>query len=191
MKPINNWENVQAPSTIENLPAGAYVCDIKKVTLCDNKSGNGQHLKFEFDICEGDYKDFFAKDYRSQTREDKFWNGVIRQNIPEESDAKYEIKAGFFKRVFDYIEESNPGYRWDWNEAGLKGKKIGVTFGEKEKMSQRGNIYTITESREIISVDNARTGNFRAPEKKTLTTNANAVASFANTTIDDGSDLPF
>ena len=190
MKPINNWESIQAPNTIENLPAGAYVCDIKKVTLCDNKSGNGQHLKFEFDICEGDYKDFFAKDYRSQTREDKFWGGVIRQNIPDESNPKYATLAGFFKRTFDYIEASNPGYHWDWNEAGLKGKKIGVTFGEKEKKSQRGNVYTITEAREIVAVESVRSGSFRMPEKKMLTATSN-IGGFAPTPVDDGSDLPF
>lgn len=190
MKPISNWENIQPPATIENLPAGAYVCDIKKVTLCDNKSGSGQHLKFEFDICEGEHKEFFAKDYRSQTREDKFWNGVIRQNIPEESNPKYETLVKYFKRTFGYIEASNPGYHWNWDEGTLKGKKIGVTFGEKDKISQKGNTYTVTEARDIISVEDVRSGNFKTPEKKAATAGVAMNASIPMS-IDDGSDLPF
>lgn len=191
MKPINNWENIQPPSAIENLPAGAYVCELKKVSVCDNRNGNGQHLKFEFDVCEGEFKDFFAKDYRSQNREDKFWSGVLYQNIPDESDPKYATKAGFFKRVFDYIEASNPGYRWDWNEAALKGKKVGITFGEEEKMSQRGNVYTVTKAKDIITVESVRSGNFKMPEKKVLTTSAPAFGGLAPVAIDSNSDLPF
>lgn len=190
MKPINNWENIQAPTAIENLPAGAYVCQIMKASVNPNKSGKGEHIKFEFEVCEGEHSGFFAKDYRSQNREDKFWTGVLYQNIPNEDDPKYEVKIKFFKRTFDYIEASNPGYHWDWNEANLKGKKIGVTFGEKEKMSQRGNIYVVTEARDIISVDDARSGNFRMPEKKVLP-GSTVVTAFTPVIDSDDSDLPF
>jgi hypothetical protein len=37
------------------------------------------------------------------------------------------------------IEQSNPGYKWDWNEGGLKGKIVGINVREG---SYNGNAYT-------------------------------------------------
>ena len=127
MKPINNFQNVkEAGGAIENLPAGGYVCTIMKCVEEKNRNNNGTHLTIQFDVAEGEYKDWFAKDWKNQTREDKFWHGVINQNIPDETSPKYDTQCGFFKRFTNAVEASNPGYHWDWNEAGLKGKKIGI-----------------------------------------------------------------
>lgn len=189
MKPINNWENVKAAGSIETLPAGAYVCEIKQAVEKPNKTA-GTHLEISFEVIEGEYKDFFGRDYRSQDREDKFWHGIIRQNCPDENSPKYEAQSRFFRSFTDRVEESNPGYHWDWNEAGLKGKKIGVVFGEREKQSQKGTIYTVTDAAEIISVDDARKGKFNTPAKKTLPT-ANTFGGFAPGASVNSDDLPF
>ena len=136
MKPINNWSEIkEAGGQIENLPAGAYICDIKQCREVGNKNGNGTHLEIMFDVCRGDYRGWFERDWNLQNREDKYWRGIIRQNIPDETSPKYDVQCGFFKRFTNNIEASNPGYHWDWNEAGLKGKQIGVVFGEVEKES--------------------------------------------------------
>lgn len=191
MKPINNWENVKPMSSgIETLPAGAYVCEIKQCLEKPNKNG-GSHLEVSFDVFEGDYKGFFEKDYRSQDREDKFWRGVIRQNIPDSNSDKYEVQARFFRSFTDALEASNPGYHWDWNETALKGKKIGITFGEREKQSQKGTIYTITEAREVIDAASAREGHFKMPEKKTLAPTNNSFGWADIPAPGNNSDLPF
>lgn len=191
MKPINNWENVKAMSSgIETLPAGAYVCEIKQCIEKPNKNG-GSHLEVSFEVCEGEYKGFFEKDYRSQSREDKFWHGIIRQNIPDGDSDKYELQARFFRTFTNALEASNPGYHWDWQEAALKGKKIGITFGEREKQSQKGTIYTITEARDVIAVVSAREGRFKMPEKKTLTPTGNAYGMSNPISADNNVDLPF
>lgn len=189
MKPINNWENVKAAGSIETLPAGAYVCDIKQAVEKQNKVA-GTHLEISFEVCEGAYKDFFGNDYRNQTREDKFWRGVIRQNVPNESSPKYEMQSRFFKAFIECVESSNPGYHWDWNEAGLKGKKIGVVFGEREKQSQTGNIYVVTDAVEVIDVADARNGKFKMPEKKVVQPTANAFGGFA-AMPSNSDELPF
>ena len=193
MKPIPNFDKVQAPGNIENLPAGGYICEIRKCKEKANKNSNGTHLEIAFDVCEGDYRGFFEKDYRSQDREDKFWHGLINQNVPDESSAKYSQQCQFFKRFVNAIEDSNSGYHWDWNEEGLKGKRIGVLFGEKERKSQRGTIYIVTEAREIIAVDDVRDGRYKMPPKKALEPeNATIVnsAEFAPVS-DEDDDLPF
>lgn len=192
MKPINNWENVKAMSSgIETLPAGAYVCEIKQCIEKTNKNNTGSHLEVSFDVFEGEHKGFFEKDYRSQDREDKFWRGIIRQNIPNSGSDNYEVQARFFRTFTDALEASNPGYHWDWNETALKGKKIGVTFGEREKQSQKGTIYTITEAREVIDASSARDGHFKMPEKKTLAPTSNSFGWTDIPTPTSGSDLPF
>lgn len=192
MKPINNFEKVQPAGSIETIPAGAYVCKIEKCTEEKNKSGSGTHLAVLFDIVEGDYRGFFMADWKSQTREDKFWRGIIRQNIPDEKSDKYEMQCRFFKAFVNAIEDSNDGYTWDWDEKKLKGKLIGVVFGEVEKKSQRGTIYTTALANSVCSVDAARNGTVKIPELKRL---SGSSAPFTSSTgpvdvaVDD--EIPF
>lgn len=189
MKPISNWNDVQAAGNIETLPAGGYVCEIQKCTEVRNRNSPGTHLEILFDVCEGDYRDFFAQDWKSQDREDKFWRGIINQNIPDETSSKYEQQKKFFKRFTNTVEDSNPGYHWDWNEATLKGRKIGVVFGEREKESQRGTIYTVTDAREIVTAEDIRTGKYKVPEKRTLQP-APTYGGFSPVS-DDDTEIPF
>ena len=191
MKPIANWDEVRAAGNTESLPVGGYVCEIKKAAEINNRNSAGTHLEILFDVCEGDYRGFFEQDYRSQSREDKFWRGIINQNVPNESSEKYTQQCGFFKRFTNTVESSNPGYHWDWREDGLKGKRIGVVFGARDKRSQRGTVYEITEAREVIPVEDVRTGKYKIPEKKLLEGQAYpAAGEFARLDGDDEA-LPF
>lgn len=190
MKPINNFENVQAFSTIENLPAGGYVCEIKKCEEKPNKNG-GSHLEMLFEIAEGEYKNWFKKDWDNQTRAEKFWRGIYNQNEPAEGSQNYEIQVKFFKAFVNAIEDSNPNYHWDWNETGLKGKKIGIVFGEREKISSRGTKYTITSATSVVSVGDIKSGNFKTPDVKRIEAAPAAYSqTFETLDVDDG-DLPF
>lgn len=198
MKAIKNWENVQeAGGEIQNLPAGGYVCEIKKATEVANKHSNGTHLEILFDVCEGDWRGFFEGDYRGQNREDKFWHGIINQNVPDESSQKYEMQAGFFKRFINVIEASNPGYHWDWNEAGLKGKKVGIIFGAVERESKKGTRYMTTQASGFASVEDIHAEKYKVPEPKMLDkpnfANGSAVAGAAVSVQadDDDGELPF
>ena len=191
MNPIKNWNEVQAAGTIDNLPAGGYICEIKQCREVANKNSPGTHLEVSFEVCEGDFRGFFERDYRAQDREDKFWRGIINQNIPDEASQKYAQQCKFFKRFTNTVEESNPGYHWDWNEAGLKGKKIGVLFGEKEKKSQKGTVYIITEAREVVSIETIRNGSFKIPEKKTLPAEPAYGGYGGFTPVADDGELPF
>lgn len=38
----------------------------------------------------------------------------------------------YFKGFITAVEESNPGYKWNWDEKTLKGKKIGIVFRMEE-----------------------------------------------------------
>lgn len=190
MKAINNWNEVQAAGDIENLPAGGYVCRIEKCTEKPNKSGSGTHLEILFDVSEGDYRGWFAQDWKAQTREDKFWRGIIRQNIPDETSPKFDTQCQFFKRFTNAIEASNDGYHWDWNEAGLKGKLIGVVFGEVERESQRGTRYIVTQADSMTDVEAIRAGKYKVPARRALPAAAVPTPTPGFVEVDDG-ELPF
>lgn len=191
MKPINNWENVQEMGgEIENIPAGAYVCEIKKCEEKPNRNG-GSRLEISFDVCEGDYRGWFMQDWRMQNREDKFWRGITNQNIPDENSPKYDTQCGFFKRFINQVEASNPGYHWAWDEKTLVGKKIGVVFGEVERESQRGTRYMITRADSIISVDDARSGKAKIPAPKMLDTPSAPTQAAVNPADVNMDDVPF
>lgn len=193
MKPINNFDKVQAAGAIDILPAGAYVCKIEKCTEEKNKSGTGTHLAILFDIAEGDYRGFFMADWKAQNREDKFWRGIIRQNVPDEKSEKYDMQCRFFKAFVNAVEDSNSGFAWDWDEAKLKGKLIGVVFREIEKQSQRGTVYTVTNADSICSVEAARAGTVKIPERKLLSVPGSPAFTPAKgpVSIDQDEDVPF
>lgn len=189
MKAIDNWNDVkETGGEIEVLPVGGYVCRIEMCTEKPNKNG-GTHLEIMFDVVEGDYRGFFMEDWKSQQREDKFWRGIIRQNVPNENSPKYDKQKGFFKKFTNAVEASNPDYHWDWNEGGLKGKLIGVIFGEVERTSSRGNRYITTQADSVTSVENIRNEKYRIPAPKMLSVPTAATIA-VDVSVDDG-DLPF
>ena len=192
MKPINNWENVKAVGGFEALPAGGCVCEIKKATEKPNKNSAGTHLELMIDIAEGEYAGFYERDYKANTAAEKFWRGIIRQNVPVEGSEKYEMQCRFFKRFISDVEDSNSGYHWTWDENTLKGKKIGVIFRAHEKESKTGNVYTVTYADSMTTVANIRAGTFKVPDVKKLAKSAAApFEGFADLGSSSGFDLPF
>lgn len=53
------------------LPKGAYNMQIKGVQLMSGDKG--QYLRVDMDICDGEYKNFFAKKFENQSGERKNW----------------------------------------------------------------------------------------------------------------------
>ena len=150
----------------------------------------GSVLLISFDIMEGQYKDFFAKDYKEQDREDKKWRGTYRLSEPKDDGSE---KDGWTKRTFGNaiwsVEESNPGYHWDWNEVGLKEKIVGVLFRNRE-WEMNGNTGWTTECCALASVDDIRQGKYRQPKDKPLKTSGASNSNFMPAS-DNSGDLPF
>lgn len=173
----------------EPLPAGGYVAKIMNAEV--KEYSWGEVLVISFDIAEGEYKDFFATQYRENTNEDKKWKGNFRLTVPQESNQYYDSQKRTFGNCLACIEESNSGYRWDWDEAKLKGKMVGVLFRERE-WEWDGKSGITTECSAFSSVDDIRNGNFKTPKPKLLnkaTANTNNTTDF--TEIDGSDDLPF
>ena len=61
----SNRGNAKTYTSFELLPKGAYVIVIKAVKEEPNKNKSGSHLRIRFDIAEGEYKDFYKKQFEA------------------------------------------------------------------------------------------------------------------------------
>jgi hypothetical protein len=85
------------------------------------------------------------------------------------------------------LEDSNKGYRWDWNENSLKGLVSGALFRDKE-YEYNGKTGFFTECFKLMDVEKIRTGNFKTPEPKTLSKRTDSSAEYAPVRDED---IPF
>ena len=191
MKAFNGLEIKKSVSASEPLPAGGYVAKILNAKV--EEYNWGEVLVISFDIAEGEYKDFFSKQYKENTREDKKWKGNFRLTVPNEGNQYFDSQKRTFGNAIWTIEESNPSFRWAWDENALKGKMVGVLFRNFE-YDVEGRQGWSTECCTFVSVEDVRTGNFKHPKDKPLrnkTANNAIESSFTGLDDDSLSDLPF
>lgn len=167
MKAFNNYDS--AKKAAENsgstqLPVGAYVAKIMNVRYESGENGNSDRIQIQFDITEGEHKDFFKNQYENNDSEDKKWKGKTTIYVPSDSGSEQD---GWTKNTFakwtTSFEKSNAGYSWDWNEEGWKGKIIGLVFRRTGTVIN-GKEVTYTEVAFPIDAETVRSG--KAPEAK-------------------------
>ena len=162
MKPINNFETVQANTGEFNRPkAGGYICVI---TLADDvpmnaQTGKGDYIKLEYDIADGEFKNYYTTQYEKFGG--SFWSARFIRSYKEKA-------LGMFKHFINCIEESNIGYKWNWDEITLQGKFIGLVIGEEEYQKNDGTIGTRMYVKDIKTVEQIKHGDFKVPELKKL-----------------------
>ena len=177
MKKFNNWENVKAASEFVPLPAGGYIVELKNAKVKEYKNQNGdafERFEIAIDIADGEFKDYYANDYCNQTNEDKKWKGVLRLYMPKEDGSEQdEWTKSRFKSFIEAVEDSNPGFHWDWDESKLRGKKIGCLF-RLEEWEYNGKTGKKAQPFKAVSVEKIKSGNFKIPKEKLLDKNASA-----------------
>ena len=196
MKKFEGFEAKKATSGREHLPAGGYVCDIKsaKVEEYHSDKGDFSALILAIEVAEGQYAGFWKKDYDQNTNDDKKWRGTYRISIPRDDGTEQDAwtKRSFGNFIWA-VQESNPGYTWDWDEKKLKGKKVGVLYRNKEwEMNDKTG--WSTEAAGSACVEDIRTGSFKPLKDKPLKKKENAAPSapvFTEEPAEDENDLPF
>lgn len=152
MEPIKDFDKVKASGMYDRLPAGGYVVEITGIKNDAPKS----YLLITYDIAEGEYAGHF-----------------------KDLDAKYifahqftrsykDTALGMFKGFIKSVEESNPGFVWDWDENKLVGKIVGIILGEEEYENNRGEIKTGLKVNSCRPVEVIRSGMFKIPEPKKM-----------------------
>lgn len=149
------------------LTPGAHGCQIVKAE-CVTEEYDGvkyEKLYVYFDIREGGRFDNYYENkfkLRKQYNSNVKWGGILKQPIKATDGST----SPYFKGLITSVEESNPGYSWQWDERTLGGKKVGIVFREKEFKGNDGNIYTTVEPCWSCSIDSL--ADQAIPRKKTL-----------------------
>ena len=155
--PTYNKENRKKPTYFSQLPKGAYVCKILRIEERESKKGNPM-IVINFDVAEGEYKDFYKKQYEANENEDKHWSydATFYLSVP------YEGCKSFITEQWDTfwanIEDSNNGYVFDGNEKKIVGKTFGGVFRLEQTEGNNGNIYDHTRLAYTIISQDVRDG---------------------------------
>lgn len=164
MKKFKDYDETQSYSESAKLPIGGYVVKVQNVRFEEGTNGNSDRLVLMVDVNDGEYKDFYKKQYESQTGEDKKWKGTFTIYCPKDDGSERDNwTKRRFKTIMEHIEESNPGYSWNWDENTLKGKVFGALVGEIHTEIDGRNI-AYNAIRFTTTVDNIRKDNFKIPE---------------------------
>lgn len=187
-KPKNyDTEPIVMIGEYETLEPGGYICKILNAEVSLSKTGK-QMLTLSYDIAEGEKKDYFKKQYEANTNENKKWKGKYWQLVEGES-------TKYFKGMIKAIEDSNPGFKFNFNENELKGKYFGGIFGREEFYNIIKEEYQFsTKLTWIRSVDTIRNGNFKIPNDKLIEhkeNNNKEQTSYYTEEVDNDNDLPF
>ena len=175
------------------LPKDGYVVKILGAEVCSNSKG--QYVKISCDIAEGEYTGFYAKEYKAQQSEDKKWHCNYLLNIPnDDGSEKDNWTKRRFKTFTEALEESNPGYHFDWDEQKFKGKIAGGLFNEREYEKNDGSIGRATNLAAFCKVDKIRSGDYKLPKDKILSSNNSSRTNSDDfMSVPDGADeeMPF
>ena len=175
MQKPSEWESTQAATgDFKSVTPGGHICKIISARVEQTSQGK-EVLVIAFDIVEGADKNFYTDLYDKAviTNKDAKWQGTYRQLTQGDS-------LKFFKGLITAIENSNSGYKWDFNEASLKGKLFGGVFGQEEWVNNKGEVKLSTKCRWIRSVEQVRKG-VDVPEIKRVKRDDTAKSMFGGT----------
>lgn len=136
MQRIENWETVEAKGMedFKALPIGAYECIIRKAEVYTNGKTGKESFKVEVDIASGEYKGYFQKRFDNNNNSTKTWDNNSTRYLAFEGD-----NTAYFKGFITCVENSNPGYTWDWDETKLTGKRVCGVYQYEEYEKQDGS----------------------------------------------------
>lgn len=156
MERIENWETVEAKGMedFKALPIGAYECIIKDARINKNEESGKETFKVSIDIATGEYKDYFLKRYENNTNPMKKWDNNAVRYLAFQGD-----NVAYFKGFITCVENSNVGYKWDWDESKLKGKKICGVFQYEEYEKQDGSKAVKVRLNKFRSLDKMKEAN--------------------------------
>lgn len=185
MNPVENFESVEATQETEfkKPTAGGYICMILDAedVAWDELRQKGSYLKMKFDIANGDFVSYYTD---------------LSQRFGNWSNAATFIRSykesamGFFKQFIVCVEQSNPGYKWNWDEKSLNGKFIGLVLAEEE-YEYNGEIKTRLKVDKIKTVKDIQDGNFTVPAPKKLATSSEVMTASNGYAPVSSDELPF
>lgn len=147
----------------QSITPGWYAATILKVA--EGATPNGaEYLEFSIDIIDGEFARYYEKDYKMQSpgmNGEKKWRGIVRYFMTEKS-------LGMLKGGISAIEESNTGYKFDWNEATVKGKKVGVGIRREQYEASDGQLKFATRPFAFCDIKKVIEGSMEPPKDRLI-----------------------
>ena len=159
------YDEININEEFEKLELGGHKGIIIKAEEYTSDFSGKKSLKVYVDTASDDKQpEYFKKQYENDTRIDrKYPNGAIKYvPLGEEENQVKMLKA------FITAYENSNGCQFDWGKdwEQLKGKKIGLIFGQEEYTSQDGTTKLATKLNQFRSID--KVDNVQIPKIKLL-----------------------
>lgn len=152
LKKPTDWDKIDGIEygDYEQLELGGHEVVIKNAYEYTGKTGNVS-LKIEVDIIGKDKQaGFYQKQYDNNISSDRKWPSGACKYVSLKED---ENCIALFKGFTTAVENSNPGYKWNFDEQTLIGKKLCGVFGLEEFEKQDGTIGTMVKLTQFRSLD--------------------------------------
>lgn len=159
------YDEININEEFEKLELGGHKGIIIKAEEYTSDFSGKKSLKVYVDTASDDKQpEYFKKQYENDTRIDrKYPNGAIKYVPLGEEENQIKMLKSF---ITAYENSNNCQFDWnkDWEQ--LKGKKIGIVFGQEEYTSQDGTTKLATKLNQFRSID--KIDNIKIPKVKLL-----------------------
>lgn len=160
-----DYDEIKVNVDYEKLELGGHKGIIKKVEEYTGLTGNTS-LKVEIDTDKNDKQpNYFQNQYDNNDNADKKWaiSGTKYVSLKEDENCVKMLKS-----FITAVENSNPGFTFDWNKEldQLTNKKVGLVFGQEEYENDKGEIKIATKITNFRSYD--KVDNVQVPKVKLL-----------------------
>ena len=166
IKKPSNYDNVEVMEfDYTPIELGGHKGIIMKAEEYTSPQSGKTSLRVSVDTAKDDKQpEYFKEQYKNDNRIDKRWNNSAIKYI---SLGEEENQVKMLKAFITAYENSN-GCQFDWGKdwEQLKGKKIGLVFGEEEYTSQDGTTKLATKLNQFRSID--KVDNVKIPKVKLL-----------------------
>ena len=152
LKKPTDWDRIEGKEygDYENLEIGGHEIVIKNAYEYMGKTGN-MSLRIEVDIAGNDKQaGFYQKQYDNNISVDRKWPSSACKYVSLKED---ENCIAMFKGFTTAVENSNPGYKWNFDEQTLIGKKLCGVFGLEEYINDKGELKTAIKLIQFRSLD--------------------------------------
>ena len=159
------YDEINIIEEYEKISLGGHKGIIMKAEEYTSDFSGKKSLKVYVDTASDDKQpEYFKKQYENDTRIDrKYPNGAIKYVPLGEEENQIKMLKSF---ITAYENSNNCQFDWnkDWEQ--LKGKKIGLVFGQEEYTSQDGTTKLATKLNQFRSID--KVDNVKIPKVKML-----------------------
>ena len=180
------YDEINIIEEYEKISLGGHKGIIMKAEEYTSPQSGKTSLKVSVDTSKDDKQpEYFAEQYKNDNRIDKRWNNSAIKYI---SLGEEENQVKMLKSFITAYENSN-GCQFDWGKdwEQLKGKKIGIVFGQEEYTSQDGTTKLATKLNQFRSID--KVDNVKIPKVKLLDGSYVEYEEYTKSSADKAKDL--